>query len=149
MPFGTPGSCVVTPYLALDGLTSASTDRGTCNRSHIASLHCIVRMSNNIVRLALLGSVTKAAPCVRFHTIQESMVPMQRCSAGGVSTLCKSHAALVPEKYGSRTRPVVDLTWSRCGSSSVQRCAVRLSCHTIARAHGWPFLLSHATTVSR
>ena len=149
MPFGTPATLAVTPYRALEGRTSASVFIGTPSRSHISWLHCMDRISNNMVRLALLGSVTNAAPAVRFQTNHESMVPIQRCSVAGTSTLLSSHDALVPEKYGSRTSPVVCRTRSKCGSSSVQCCAVRRSCHTIAGAQGTPVRLSHATTVSR
>ena len=122
---------------------------GTPSSSHISLLHCMELMSNNIVRLALDGSVTNDAPAVSFHTNHESMVPIHRCSVGGTVACCNNHAALVPEKYGSSTRPVTARTRSRCGSNSVQRSAVRRSCHTMALAHGFPVRLSHARTVSR
>ena len=149
IPFGTPGTSVVTPNRPLDGRTVGRTDMGTPRSSHISALHCNVLMSNNIVRLAFEGSVTNAAPAVSFHTSHESIVPIHKCSTGGTAVCCNNQAALVPEKYGSRTRPVTARTRSSDGSSSSHRSAVRRSCHTIACAVGCPFRLSHARTVSR
>ena len=136
IPFGTPGTSVVTPNRPLDGRTAGRTDMGTPRRSHISALHCIELMSNNIVRLALDGSVTNAAPAVSFHTSHESIVPIHKCSVGGTAVCCNNQAALVPEKYGSRTKPVTARTRSRCGSNSSHRSAVRRSCQTIACADG-------------
>ena len=93
-----------------------------------------VRMSHSMVRLALVASVTKRRPPVRFHTSHESIVPMARSSSTGMSRCSSSHAALVPEKYGSSTSPVrsrISGRWPAAASSS-QRDAVRRSCHTIA-----------------
>ena len=61
-------------------------------------LHFIAPMSKSIVRLAFDASVAKSAPAVRFHTNHASMVPMARCSSGGISLFWISHAAFVPEK---------------------------------------------------
>ena len=132
IPFGTPGTSVVTPNRPLDGRTVGRTDMGTPSSSHISALHCNVLMSNSMVRLAFEGSVTKAAPAVNFHTSHESIVPMHKCSIGGTFVCCNSHAAFVPEKYGSSTSPVTARTRPRCGSNSSHRPAVRRSCHTMA-----------------
>ena len=136
IPFGTPGTSVVTPKRPLEGCTVGRTDIGTPSSSHISELHCKVLISNSIVRLAFEGSVTNAAPAVSFQTSHVSIVPIHKSSRGGSAVCCSNHAAFVPEKYGSRTRPVTARTRSRCGSSSSQRSAVRRSCQTIACAVG-------------
>ena len=67
----------------------------------------------------------------------------------GISS--KSHMSLVPEKYGSRTRPVLsrtacDIPWER---SFWQISAERRHCQTMALQTGFPVDRSQRTTVSR
>src|SRR5438874_1371780 len=71
---GVPSS-LVTPYTSLDEPTSGSIDRGTPKRSSSSTSHSHFAMSSNIVREALLTSVTCTFPPVRFQTSQESTVP--------------------------------------------------------------------------
>ena len=114
MPSARPGTDDVTPKRPLDGRTSGSVRSGTPRSSHISLLHVIVRMSNSIVRLALLGSVANSRPPVSFQTSHASTVPMawpamvtarpsatseetlKRASSGAL--LASSQAAFVPEK---------------------------------------------------
>src|SRR5207302_519154 len=88
------------------------------------------------------GSVACTVPPESFHTNQESIVPKQSSPSAARSaaraTLSSSQRSLVPEKYGSRTRPVF---WRTRGSrprvrSSSQKDAVRRSCQTIDDEHG-------------
>ena len=67
------------------------------------------------------------------------------------ATWSRIQAILVPEKYGSRIRPVLAVTSSSCPArrSSSQRWAVRRSCQTMALWMGLPVLRSHTTVVSR
>ena len=58
MPAGTPQRSDVTPTVPLDGTTSGSARSGTCSSSHSSSSHSSRPMSNSIVRLALVASVT-------------------------------------------------------------------------------------------
>src|SRR3954453_7185487 len=141
----------VTPNLPLDGITMGSVDMGTPNRSHNSPDHRSARMSNSIVRLALVTSVAWTSPPVRFQISQESMVPSASSSSTGISRLDNSHSNLVAEKYGSSTSPVVSRTsgkWPAARNAS-QRSAVRLSCQTIAVPYGFPVRRFQATTVPR
>src|SRR3954469_25005152 len=101
--------CVM-PNLPLDGITVGSADIGTPNKSHNSHDHSNARMSNSIVRLALVTSVACTSPPVRFQISQESIVPSASSSSTGMSRLDNSHSNLVAEKYGSSTSPVVSRT---------------------------------------
>ena len=149
IPAGIPADGVVTPARPLDGTTVGSACIGTPNIEQSSVLHCIVVISNNMVRLAFEASVTNEAPCVRFQMIQESMVPSARFGETGTLPCTSSHSIFEPEKYGSRTRPVFARTSGSSEASSPQRSAVRRSCHTIALPYGLPVVLSQARTVSR
>ncbi len=110
IPAGTPRPAAVTPNRPLDGRTSGRADAGTPKRSRSSSDHAIVRMSKSIVRLALDGSVASTPPSgppVRFHSSHASMVPSARSGLSSTPPSVSSHSALVAEKYGSSTRPVV------------------------------------------
>ena len=112
-------------------------------------------MSKQSVREALDGSVAWTAPPVRRQRSQESTVPKAssprsaRCRAPGTSS--RSQRILVPEKYGSSTRPVLRLNSASCPSDlrRSQKGAVRRHCHTMARCTGRPEARSHSTEVSR
>ncbi len=112
-------------------------------------------MSNSSVREALVTSVTWRLPPVRFQISHESTVPNAISPASArarkPSTLSSSHAILVPEKYGSSSRPVraATVSPSPCARSSSHIVAVRRSCHTIAFATGLPVARSHRIVVSR
>ncbi len=135
----------------LDGTISGRQAIGTWSRSHSSRSHRRLRMSHSIVRLALVTSVANTAPPVRFQISQESIVPIARSSSTGMSRSVRSHSILVPEKYGSSTRPVRSRTSGRAPAavSSSQRCAVRRSCQTIAVPYGSPVDRFQASTVSR
>ena len=112
-------------------------------------------MSNSIVREALLTSVTCTWPPVSFHSSQVSMVPKASspCAAATCApgTWSSSQRILVPEKYGSMTRPVLRCTGSvrPAARSCAHSGSVRRSCQTMALAIGWPVRRSHSTVVSR
>src|SRR3954447_26275148 len=141
----------VWPNLPLDGITVGSADMGTPNRSHNSADYRSPRMSNSIVRLALVTSVAWTSPPVRRQISQESMVPSASSSSTGISRLDNSHSNLVAEKYGSSTSPVVSRISGRwpAARSASQRSAVRLSCQTMAAPYGFPVRRFQATTVSR
>ena len=151
MPAGAPHAVEVTPIRPLDGTISGSAAIGTPSRSQSSGSQVRVRMSHSMVRLALVTSVAKTSPPVRFQISHASMVPRARSSSTGMSRCSSIQANLVPEKYGSRTRPVRSRTSGRwpSASSRSQRCAVRRSCHTIALPYGTPVVRFQATTVSR
>ena len=109
-------------------------------------------MSNSIVRLALVASVVKTSPPVRFQISQASIVPSARSADTGTSPSPQQPLELgaaevrVEHEAGAlrargRARPAA--------ASSSQRAAVRRSCHTMARPYGRPVARSQATTVSR
>ena len=112
--------------------------RGTRRISSSSSSQSPVRMLKSSVREAFDGSVTCVRLCEKFQVIHVSIVPnassprSARIRAPG--TLSSSHASLVPEKYGSNTRPVFARTVSSApdARSSAHCAAVRRSCHTIA-----------------
>jgi hypothetical protein len=108
-------------------------------------------MSNSIVRLAFVASVTCSAPPVSFQISHESTVPTATSGPGSTPPTVNSQSNLVAEKYGSRTSPVASRTSGRwpASRSSSQRAAVRRSCHTMARWRGRPVRRSQATMVSR
>lgn len=82
---------------------------------------------------------------------QLSMVPSASSPAGGSDTLSISQRIFVALKYGSITNPVRARTNGECPASmsSAQMCAVRVSCHTIARCATSPVRKFHASVVSR
>jgi hypothetical protein len=92
---------------------------------------------------------------VQFQTSQLSTVPKQSlpslARSRAPSTLSRIQRILVPEKYESIGRPVLDLTiFSRSRSlSSSQNAAVRRSCQTIALYNGRPVSRSQTMVVSR
>jgi hypothetical protein len=65
--------------------------------------------------------------------------------------LSSSQAILVPEKYGSSTRPVLAriVCSAPAARSSAHIPAVRRSCHTMALASGVPVCRSQSKVVSR
>ena len=111
---------------------------GTSKSWSSSGSQALARRSMSSVRLALLTSVTWAAPPVSFQTSQVSMVPNAAAPESAFSraprTLRRSQASLVAEKYGSSTRPVFSrnrASWPaalRRAHSSV----VRRSCQTMA-----------------
>ncbi len=131
-------SSVVWPYTSLDERTCGSIERGTLRILSSSSSQSPLRMSNSIVRDALVASVTWTLPPVRFHTSHASTVPNASSPAFAFArapfTLSRIHWTLVPEKYASTTRPV----FFRITRSSFfarrrsQMPAVRRSCHTMA-----------------
>ena len=81
------------------------------------------------------------SPPVRFHSIQQSIVPRARSPSAGDAALGQQPLELGAAEVGiehetgaSRTRSSVPAS-----ASASQRAAVRRSCHTIARqsAHRW------------
>ena len=147
------GSVVpTTPEL---GTTSGSADRGTSKSSHSSSDQAPFSRSNSSVRLALLGSVTCAAPPVSRAITYESTVPSasapSRTPAHSCGSCSASQANLVPVKYGSSRRPVSSAT--RCSTPSArsrsQMPVVRRSCQTIAGRGERRVRRSQTTAVSR
>src|SRR6266566_151449 len=133
-----PPNSVVSPYTSLDEPTAGNTDRGTPNSFSSSSSQSPVRRLNNIVRDALLGSVTCTRPPVKFQTSHESTVPNASLPAFALArapgTLRSIHSSFVPEKYASTTRPVLRLM-SGASPRALSRshaAAVRRSCHTMA-----------------
>ncbi len=112
-------------------------------------------MLKSRVREALVTSVACTRPAVRRHSRNESMVPKasspRSARARAPATLSRIHATLVPEKYGSRSRPVRARTSASAPAarSCAHTGAVRRSCHTIARCSGRPVARSQTTAVSR
>jgi hypothetical protein len=112
-------------------------------------------MSNSRVREALVASVAWTWPPVIFQMHQASIVPQssspRSARARAPATLSSSQAILVPEKYGSSSRPVTSVTRSSAPAliSRSQAAAVRRSCQTMAGWIGSPVARSQMTTVSR
>ena len=67
------------------------------------------------------------------------------------STLSRIHRILVPEKYGSRTRPVFsrNMASSPCSLRSAQMLAVRRHCQTMELWTGRPSRRRQTVVVSR
>ncbi len=112
-PIGTlsmPSDVETSPYTSLDDCTCGSMLAGIANRRSSSSSHCSVWMLNNIVRDALLTSVTCWLWLVSFQTSHVSTVPnasrpaSARARAPG--TLSRIHRILLAEKYASMSRPV-------------------------------------------
>ena len=132
IPAGSDPCSTVTPKSPLDGRTSGKNLIWIPSIVVSSLLHSILVISNSIVRLAFVQSVTKDFPPVRFQINHESIVPMHRSSSCRSSRFVSNHSILVPEKYGSKTKPVCCLTIGRFSASSKHRSAVRRSCQTIA-----------------
>ena len=96
-----------------EGRISAKASGGTDSRSHISADQLPAVMSYKSVREAFVASVLNAAPPLSFHISQLSTVPMARFALGGTPPSRNSHSALVPLKYGLRTRPVRRRTCGR------------------------------------
>ena len=151
---GVPSS-LVTPYTSLEERTSGSIDRGTPKSFSSSSSQSPFVMSYNIVREALLASVTCTLPPVRFQTSHESTVPNASSPALALArapfTFCRIHCTFVAEKYASITRPVLRRIM-RSSFRALRRSqmpAVRRSCQTIALQIGSPVARSQTTVVSR
>src|SRR5690606_9926519 len=101
---------------------------------------------------ALLTSVTCEIPFVSFQIKKLSIVPAANSLflILGFSELLLSiiHLILEAEKYGSMTRPVLDLIFALNRVSFLQKSVVRRHCQTMALYTGRDVLLSHMTTVS-
>ena len=101
-------------------------------------------MSSSRLRLALVASLACTLPPVSRHSRKHSMVPAASAPFSAAARLpatwSRIQAILVPEKYGSRIRPVLAVTSSSCPArfSSSQRSAVRRSCQTMALWIGLP-----------
>ena len=84
---------------------AGSMEAGTPKASRISSSHYSVSRSMNMVREALVTSVTwtpPSVPPVRFQSTQQSVLPKTRSPASALarapSTLSRIHMILVPEK---------------------------------------------------
>jgi len=154
MPAGRPAQRVV-PTTSPAAATRGSTARGMSRMASSSSSQSRSWMLNRRVREALLASVTWASPPVRCQASQVSMVPKasspRSARARAPGTVSSSHASLVPEKYASRTSPVLFRNPSSCPAcrSASHRDAVRRSCQTMALATGRPVARSQSTVVSR
>ncbi len=100
-----------------------------------------------MVREALVGSVTCAAPLVSFQISQVSTFP-NNSSRGCDPVASIIQRILLAEKYASMISPVFFSIASR-GFSASQYAAVRRHCHTMAGAMGWPVWRFHTIVVSR
>ncbi len=151
-----PSIAMAVPAGMLDGTSRGSSARGMRSRSSMNSSQSPVARLKSSVRLAFDSSVRCCCwPPASFQASQLSIVPnasspssARRRSAGSEAS---SQASLVPEKYGSSSRPVRRATSGSSPSAlrRAQASAVRRSCHTIAGATGRPFARSHSTVVSR
>ena len=142
-----PPNSEVVPKIPADGIGSGRRSGSTPSSPQSSGSQRRSPMSKSIVRDAFERSV--AWRPVSLNTSHESTVP--KIAPRASSTFRSSHSILVPEKYGSRTRPVRSRTsgsWPASRSSS-QRAAVRRSCQTSALWTGSPVDGSQATTVSR
>ncbi len=157
-PIGTlrpSSSGAVSPKIVLLSLTSGSRLSGMSSSFNRSASHAPLWMSNSKVREALLASVAWTLPPVSRHSRKLSIVPKasspRSARARTPSTSSRIHLSLVPEKYGSRIRPVRSRTSGSLPSalSCAHKAAVRRSCQTIALWTGSPVLRSHTTTVSR
>ena len=96
-----------TSALHIPTISLLSTTRGRALWGMPSSLSMVssqrsLRMSNSMVREALVTSVTKEAPSVREYTSQVSMVPKRSrlfsANSRAAGTFSKIHFILVPEK---------------------------------------------------
>ena len=150
VPSSTPEHGPISP---IDGTISGSTDIGTPTALQSSSSHSSVSMFMSIVRLALVTSVMWRP--VSFHAIHESIVPKARSPESASLTRPGSRSSsqriFGPAKYVAGGSPVRSRNQStpRSSESLFARSAVRMSCHTIAFATGWPDRLLQRTVVSR
>ena len=114
MPLGRNDSPVVVPYSSLDDAMLGNAARGTSKSATSSGSHAHVESDIKSVRDALVASVTCTMPPVSRCTSQVSMVPNSARPRSALArapvTLSRSQRILVPEKYGSSTRPVFALT---------------------------------------
>ena len=148
-------SAVATPSSPEQSTTLGRSGAGTPSSFKRPSSQVPLWMSSSRLRLALVASLACTLPPVRRHSRKHSMVPAASAPFSAAARLpatwSRIQAILVPEKYGSRIRPVFAVTspsWPARFSAS-QRSAVRRSCQTMALWIGLPVLRSHTTVVSR
>jgi len=137
-----------------DGTGSGSMQRGTSRIPRSSSSQSSFPMSNIMVRDALEWSVLWDLPAVRHQMSHVSTVPKRSSPFSARSlapgTLSSIHLSLVPEKYESTCRPVLErMVWAWPASMmSLHSSAVLRSCQTMALHIGAPVPLSHTTAVS-
>ena len=145
----------VMPNSAAQSRTSGRTARGMLNRRSNSSSHAPRRMSNSMVRAALVASVACTRPPVSRQSRKQSTVPKasvpRSAAARAPAMLSSSQASLVAEKYGSASNPVRAVSSASAPSArSLSQCpAVRRSCQTMARCRQRPVARSHSSVVSR
>jgi len=118
MPSGNPGTARVVATRAALGTISGKTARGMRSKSHNSACQVRVAKSISSVRDAFVTSVTcgalPSAPPASCQTKYESTVPKASlplsAEARKDGSLSNIQASLVPEKYGSKTRPVSSRT---------------------------------------
>ncbi len=139
----------------LEGTISGSADSSIPNIANNSSSQDAVSRLQSMVLEALVTSVLKTFPAVRFQINQESTVPKQISPAFILSdnpgTSLSNQRILLAEKYGSKTNPVfLRINDSLPSAFSCSQIAVeRLHCQTIAGASGFPVAFSQTTVVSR
>src|SRR4051812_20910857 len=93
-----------------DSTIAGKIDCGILNNSSISGSHVRVSRFRSRVLDAFVGSVTCDSPRVRFQINHESIVPNANfpefASSRTAGTFFRIQRILVPEKYGSRSRPV-------------------------------------------
>src|ERR1022692_966549 len=151
-PPQTAGS--VTPGRPAVGPTAGSIGAGTPNRSSSPGSQADAVRSYNIVRAAIDGSLTCAAPPVRCQVSQQLMSPNSNSPAAALrrapGTWSSSHRSLLALNAASSGSPVLDrmsASWPAARSWS-QNPAARLSRQLIAGYTAVPVARSHTTNVS-
>src|SRR5690606_12227896 len=126
------------PKSAHDSFTSGNMPAGMSSSCNMRLSHCKDLMLYNMVREALVTSVTCDFRFVMFQISQVSIVPNSNSPREAFSLACGTlssiHFIFVAEKYESITKPVCSRTYvpSPIETISSQMEAVRLSCHTMA-----------------
>jgi hypothetical protein len=145
----------VSPKTWLLGCTAGSRLSGTCSSFSSSWSQTLWRMSNSMVRAALLTSVACTRPPVSFHSSQLSMVPKARSPCGG-GDVGAGHVVQDPADLGGREIGIhhqpgaaADGSAWPCSRSCAHSGSPRRSCQTMALWMGWPVRRFHTTVVSR